>query len=82
MRNSKRQLHSVLVYEYNKYNNNRRNTGVQIMDNNFFSEDDLAGLFEEIDEAAMDAEIEQLADKETDASYLRFKEIIEKHRSE
>lgn len=52
------------------------------MDNNFFSEDDLAGLFEEIDEQAMDAEIEQLADKETDASYQRFQEIIKKHRTE
>ncbi len=52
------------------------------MDNNFFSEDDLAGLFEEIDEQAMDAEIEQMADKETDASYLRFQEIIKKHREE
>lgn len=49
---------------------------------NFFSEDDLAGLFDELDEKTMDEEIEQLSDKETDASYLRFKEIIEKHRAE
>lgn len=52
------------------------------MDGNFFSEDDLAGLFDELDEKAIDEEIEQLSDKETDASYQRFKEIIEKHRAE
>lgn len=52
------------------------------MDGNFFSEDDLAGLLDELDEQAIDEEIEQLTDKETNASYLRFKEIIEKHRTE
>jgi hypothetical protein len=55
------------------------------MDNNFFSEDDLAGLFEELDEQAIENEIEQLSEsdqKETNASYNRFKEIIEKHRGE
>lgn len=52
------------------------------MDNNFFSEEDLAGLFEEIDEKAMEEEIDQMTDKETDASYLRFKEIIKKHRAD
>lgn len=55
------------------------------MDNNFFSEDDLAGLFAELDENAIEEEIEQLSEsdkKETDASYNRFKEIIEKHRTE
>ncbi len=52
------------------------------MDGNFFSEDELAGLFDELDEKAIEEEIEQLADKETDASYLRFKEIIEKHKGE
>lgn len=52
------------------------------MDGNFFSENDLAGLFDELDEQAIDEEIEQLTDRETDASYLRFKEIIEKHRNE
>lgn len=52
------------------------------MDGNFFSEDDLAGLFHELDEQGMEEEIEQLTDKETDASYQRFKEIIEKHRTE
>lgn len=52
------------------------------MDGNFFSEDELAGLFNELDEKAIEEEIEQLSDKETDASYLRFKEIIEKHKGE
>ncbi len=55
--------------------------GGKSMDGNFFSEDDLAGLFDELDEQAMEEEIEQMADKETDASYMRFKEIIEKHRT-
>lgn len=49
---------------------------------NFFTDDDLAGLFEELDEQAIEEEIEERADKETDASYQRFKEIIEKHRAE
>lgn len=49
---------------------------------NFFTDDDLAGLFEELDEQAMDEEIEERKDKETNASYQRFKEIIEKHREE
>ena len=55
------------------------------MDGNFFSEDDLAGLFEELDEEALEHEIEELSgndQRETDASYNRFKEIIEKHRGE
>ena len=52
------------------------------MDGSFFSEDDLAGLFSELDEQAIEEEIDQMADRETDASYQRFKEIIEKHRSE
>ena len=52
------------------------------MHNNFFSEEDLAGLFDELDEQAIEEEIEQMSDKETDASYLRFKEIIEKHRAD
>lgn len=52
------------------------------MDGNFFSEEDLAGLFSELDEQGMEEEIEQMADKETDASYQRFKEIIEKHQTE
>lgn len=52
------------------------------MDGNFFSEDDLADLLNELDEQAMDEEIEQMTDKETNASYMRFKEIIEKHRTE
>ena len=30
----------------------------------------------------LEEEIDQMADRETDASYQRFKEIIEKHRSE
>ncbi|GEM_PF-3272453 len=49
---------------------------------NFFTDDDLAGLFEELDEQAIEEEIEERSDKETDASYQRFKEIIEKHRAE
>lgn len=49
---------------------------------NFFTDDDLAGLFEELDEQAIEEEIEERTDKETDASYQRFKEIIEKHRAE
>jgi hypothetical protein len=55
------------------------------VDNNFFSDDDLAGLFDKLDEEAIEEEIEQLSEsdkKETDASYNRFKEIIEKHRGE
>lgn len=52
------------------------------MDGNFFSEDDLAGLLDELDEQAIDEEIEQMADKETNASYMRFKEIIEKHKAD
>lgn len=52
------------------------------MDGNFFSEDDLAGLFDELDENAIEEEIEHLVDKETDASYQRFKEIIEKHKAD
>ena len=52
------------------------------MDGSFFSEDDLAGLFSELDEQAIEEEIDQMADRETDASYQRFKVIIEKHRSE
>ena len=47
------------------------------MDGKFFSEDDLAGLFDELDEQAIEEEIEQMTDKETDASYQRFKDIIE-----
>lgn len=50
------------------------------MENGFFSEEDLADLFAGLDEEAMDAEISSLSDAETDASYNRFKEIIEKHR--
>lgn len=52
------------------------------MDGKFFSEDDLAGLFDELDEQAIEEEIEQMTDKETDASYQRFKDIIEKHKNE
>ena len=55
------------------------------MDNNFFSEDDLADIFANLDEEALEKEIDQLSasdQKETDASFNRFKEIIEKHRGE
>lgn len=55
------------------------------MDNNFFSEDDLADIFANLDEEALEKEIDELSasdQKETDASYSRFKEIIEKHRGE
>ncbi len=52
------------------------------MDVSFFSEDDLAGLFDALDERALEEEIEQRSDKETNASFLRFREIIEKHRTE
>ena len=54
-------------------------------DNNFFSENDLAGLFEQLDEDALEEEIEALSKsdkKETDASFSRFKEIIEKHKGD
>ncbi len=50
------------------------------MDGNFFSEEDLAGLFDELDEQAIEEEIEQMTDQETNASYQRFKEIIKKHK--
>lgn len=52
------------------------------MDGNFFSEEDLAGLFDELDEQAMEEEIEKMTDQETNASYQRFKEIIEKHKTD
>ncbi|MBQ8982130.1 MAG: hypothetical protein IJ079_00965 [Lachnospiraceae bacterium] len=55
------------------------------MDNNFFSEDDLADIFANLDEEALEKEIDEMSasdQKETDASFNRFKEIIEKHRGE
>lgn len=63
---------NIYCYGYEEVTNGRQ----------LFSEDDLAGLFSELDEQAIEEEIDQMADRETDASYQRFKEIIEKHRSE
>ena len=68
-----------------KIDRKRKDKGWIMDSNNFFSENDLADLFEELDEDALEEEIEQLSNsdkRETDASYSRFKEIIEKHRAD
>ncbi len=54
------------------------------MESNFFSEDDLAGLFDEIDEDALEQSInaEMEKDQEMAASSRRVKDIIDKHKED
>lgn len=51
------------------------------MDYKFFSDDDLADIFQELDAANEQVEVTE-EDTEMAASQRRFEEIIKKHRSE
>lgn len=44
----------------------------------FFSDDDLADLFQELDEQNKDVVV--VSDRETEASFARYREIIRKHQ--